>query len=164
MKKLKADIIDELTKMNLNQIELEKFINTIKPQKAKKASKKSSKKAPKTSSPQKKPEKLTIKDLDDRVSRLERQMKIILEKNESDQDFQVDQNEVSKIKQIIYGLIQPGASRTIDEIVNNDIMRTKKWHNIERALLDLIDDEVFDVSEGNSKKKLTGNIGRLIRR
>ena len=72
--------------------------------------------------------------------------------------------DLEPLKVRIKRLIRKGESVSIDDLVNSRELKSYKWNMLEKALLDLVDDEVFDVAEGRSKKKLAGNIGRLIRR
>ncbi len=73
-------------------------------------------------------------------------------------------NELFNIKNIIKNKITPGESMTIDELVKIKELQNFSLNILEQAVNDLIDDEVFDASEGYSKKKFGGNIGLLIRR
>ena len=72
---------------------------------------------------------------------------------------------IPDIQSVIKSRILSGDSISIDKIMN--LKKLKKFPKdlIEKAILDLIDDEIFDVSEGGrSVQKIQGNIGRLIRR
>lgn len=76
----------------------------------------------------------------------------------------VNGQQLEEVKRLLKEFIPPSTSRTVDEITSVPALQHFPIAVIEQALLDLIDDEVFDVSEGASKLKLAGNIGRLIRR
>jgi len=68
------------------------------------------------------------------------------------------------IKNEVKQLISPGESLSIDEIRNSRKLRNVDWRSLEKILIEMVDEEIFDVSEGRSKYKLDRNIGRLIRR
>ena len=71
---------------------------------------------------------------------------------------------ISAIQNIIKSKVLPGDSISIDEIISIRELQKYPINLIEKAIIDLIDDEVFDASEGRSIQKLQKNIGRLIRR
>lgn len=102
--------------------------------------------------------------LEARITRLEQIVSQILKKNQLGSKTRASTREIQSIKSIIKSILRSGDSKTIDEIVNLGSMKSYNWITIEQALLDLIDDEVFDVSEGKSVRKLDGRIARLIRR
>ncbi len=120
----------------------------------------------------KKPIKQSIKSTD-RINLLEKQVKFIMSKIDNI-EIQLAKDRSSKftgggynlndVQNIIKSKISPGDSVSIDEVMV--IRKLKKFPRelIEKAILDLIDDEIFDVSEGRSIQKIQGNIGRLIRR
>ena len=113
------------------------------------------------------------KKIEGRVSLLEKQVKYLMSKID---DFDIKianlksptmvgtSGSLSEIKNVIISKVSPGDSMLIDELL--DIKALKKYSitSIKKAVIELIDDEYFDVSEGSSKTKLEGNIGRLIRR
>lgn len=76
----------------------------------------------------------------------------------------VDFAAVEEVKPLIVGLFPPGTSRTLDEIERDPALAAYPWGVLAAALTALVDDEVFDVSEGKSTRKLNDTIGRLIRR
>ena len=109
----------------------------------------------------------------DRINLLEKQVKFIMSKIDNI-EIQLAKDRSSKftggvynlndVQNIIKSKISRGDSVSIDEVMV--IKKLKKFPRelIEKAILDLIDDEIFDVSEGRSIQKIQGNIGRLIRR
>lgn len=109
--------------------------------------------------------------LEQRVNLLENQIQFIMKKLSaidvklaSNTQMTADLSDLSPIKGYIKRLIPKGRSMTIDEIALSDGLRNYEWLVIEKALIDLIDDEIFDASESNSSRKIAGNIGRIMRR
>ena len=72
--------------------------------------------------------------------------------------------EILDIKNIIKSKISPGKSIDVDELLNTKGLNKYTKDLIYMAVMELVDEEVFDVSEGKSKNKIQGYIGRLIRR
>jgi len=109
--------------------------------------------------------------IEKRVSLLEEQIRFIMNKLTAI-DLKLSQGVPSKvspsnlnlIKKELMKLIPRGQSMTIDKIASSLKFPETEWKTIEQAIIDLVDDEVFDVSEGRSHRKVAGNIGRLIRR
>ncbi|MCH8908545.1 MAG: hypothetical protein IH840_15770 [Candidatus Heimdallarchaeota archaeon] len=58
--------------------------------------------------------------------------------------------------------ISKGRSVQIDQLAN--ALKRYDWEMIENTITDLIDEEIFDISESSSKKKILGRYGMLIRR
>ena len=71
---------------------------------------------------------------------------------------------IAEIQNIIISKILPRDSISIDELISLHELDKYPKNLIEKAIINLIDDEIFDVSEGRSIQKILGNIGRLIRR
>ncbi len=67
------------------------------------------------------------------------------------------------IRANLKNLIKIGESSTIDEILEHDSMQKFSKNSIKKVISDLIDEEVFDCAEGNSKEKVDGEIGLIIR-
>ena len=108
-----------------------------------------------------------------RLKLVEDQIKFIMTKideinvklaNLSSTDPSINTHDILDIKNIIKSKILPGKSITVDELLN--IKRLNKFtrDSIYTAVIDLVDEEIFDVSKGNSKNQIQGYIGRLIRR
>ena len=146
-----------------NKIEnlFEKYLAEIK------AKKKPSKVA------KKKPESTVTTKIVGRVKLLEDQVRFLMSKIDS-VEIKIANLKTSnligtdtdslEIKNIIKSKILPGNSIAIDDLLDTRKLKKYSFEQIEKAIIDLIDDEIFDVSEGSSKIKIEGNIGRLIRR
>ncbi len=109
-------------------------------------------------------------DLEQRVNLLEQQVKYLMEKT-TILDAQAarskgleDPRLIQEAKSALRALFKSGESRTIDEIIAHPSMQQYPREVLDRAVITLVDDEVFDVSEGTSKLKVQGYIARLIRR
>ena len=111
--------------------------------------------------------------LEERVSFLEEQVKFLMSKiggvevelaKERTSEVITNFSELNIIKNIIKSNVLPGDSISIDELIKIKQLQKYSIKSIEQAIIDLIDDEIFDVSEGRSIQKISGNIGRLIRR
>lgn len=111
--------------------------------------------------------------LEDRIKLLEGQTKFIMSKideinvklaNLSSTDSSINTHDIQDIKNIIKSRILPGKSITVDELLRINRLNKFTKDLIYTAVIDLVDEEIFDVSEGNSKNKIQGYIGRLIRR
>lgn len=146
-----------------NKIEnlFEKYLAEIK------AKKKSSKVA------KKKPESTATTKIVGRVKLLEDQVRFLMSKIDSVEikianlktsNLIGTETDSLEIKNIIKSKILPGNSIAIDDLLDTRKLKKYSFEQIEKAIIDLIDDEIFDVSEGSSKTKIEGNIGRLIRR
>ncbi len=108
--------------------------------------------------------------LANRVDLLEHQVKYLLEKvsilevpRTKTKDLG-DSSQVREIKQALVGLLKSGDSLTIDEIAAQPSLQQYPLEALEKAVIGLVDDEIFDVSEGISKLKVGGNISRIIMR
>jgi len=111
--------------------------------------------------------------LEERVNLLEEQVKFLMSKIDNF-DVYLAKERSSKqvgggynifdVQEIIKSKALPGDSISIDEIMNIKKLRKYPKNLIEKAIIDLIDDEIFDASEGRSNQKIQGNIARLIRR
>jgi len=108
-----------------------------------------------------------------RIDLLENQMKYIMSKIGSiDVILAKDRTDelvgggfkIAEIQNIIKSKILPRDSISIDELISLHELDKYPKNLIEKAIINLIDDEIFDVSEGRSIQKILGNIGRLIRR
>lgn len=111
--------------------------------------------------------------LEQRVKQLEEQIKFLMSKINTIEIQLVkgrksisinETNSIEEVKYKIKSLILPGESITIDELLNIKELQELSLDLLKNAITDLIDDEIFDGSEGSSNKKIEGNIGRLIRR
>ena len=160
----KADIIKRIKNSGIQdkklQLLYEKYYNQYK------ASKEKGKKTPKIT-------RQYIESLEKRVGSLEEQVKFLmskiggvevkLAKDRTSMVIGVSNNLIN-IKDIIKSKIIPGDSITVDELIKIKELQKFSLTLIEQAVNDLIDDEIFDASEGYSTQKIGGNIGLLIRR
>ena len=111
--------------------------------------------------------------LEERVMLLEEQVRFLITKidniegqitKQRNQDRSPPLGDIKTIKRTITSLISPGDSMTIDELRTKGKFKKYSWKLLEKAIIDLIDDEIFDGAEGKSKNKVERKIGRIIRR
>ena len=111
--------------------------------------------------------------LEERIRLLEEQVKFLMSKiggvevklaREITPEIIGATNDLVNVKNIIKSKILPGDSITIDELTKLKDLQNFSITLIEQAINDLIDDEIFDASEGYSIQKIGGNIGLLMRR
>lgn len=155
--RLKADKIKEIENSGIGEGKIQELFNKYyKPRKVIKRK------------PAKKESTLTS-----RVVLLEKQVKYIMDKISSveliisqlkPEKRGLSGNEYENIKKIILSLIKPGRSMTIDEIYQIKEFKSFSLEKLGKVIDDLVDEELFDVSEGGSKLKIHDNIGRIIRR
>jgi len=121
----------------------------------------------------KKPVSIVTTKIEGRVKLLEEQVRFLMSKIDSVEikianlktsNLIGTETDSLEIKNIIKSKILPGNSIAIDDLLDTRKLKKYSFEQIEKAIIDLIDDEIFDVSEGSSKTKIEGNIGRLIRR
>ena len=72
--------------------------------------------------------------------------------------------DLNPVKAILKQMIPTGNSIGIDELSKSDYLQEYNWKLVEKAIIELVDEEILDVSEGSSSKKIAGYIGRVIRR
>ncbi|MFX1366915.1 MAG: hypothetical protein ACFFAH_11240 [Promethearchaeota archaeon] len=155
--RLKADKIKEIETSGLGEGKIQELFNKYyKPRKSVKKK------------PAKKGDTLTT-----RVVLLEKQVKYVMDKISSielilshlkPEKKGLSNNEYQNIKLKILSLIKPGRSMTIDEIYQIKEFKNYSLKKLGTAIDDLVDEELFDVSEGGSKLRIHDNIGRIIRR
>ena len=104
-----------------------------------------------------------FQSLDTRMENLENKLDSIMKNQKMVKTTSKTSSEELK-KEKIVSLFSPGDTLTIDQIISHPLFSSYEFKEIEKIILDLIDDEIFDGSGGRSKKKLRGNIGRLIKR
>ena len=111
--------------------------------------------------------------IEGRINLLEKQVRFLMSKVDKlevllakwrSSDLSIGDKNSSYIKNIIISKVNPRESISIDEILGIENLQKYSKTAIEKVIIDLIDDEVFDGSEGRSNQKILGNIGRLIRR
>jgi len=149
----KADIIKQIKDARIDNKRLEDLINKFTV--SKKVSKKKESK------------------IEERLNLLENQVKFLMLKvgsieaklgQEKKSTLEKTTSMLSNIKETIVSIIPPGNSMTIDELITHKNLKNISKNVLEQAVNDLIDEEIFDTSEGYSNQKLEGNIGRIIRR
>ena len=160
----KADKIKRILNSGVSNSKLEesfnKYLNQYQNSKGK----------PKTT--KKKTLQVSVK-LGERVNLLEEQVKFLMSKIDNFEVYLAKERSskqvgggynIYDVQTIIKSWVLPGASISIDEIMK--IKKLKKYPKdlIEKAIIDLIDDEIFDGSDGRSIQKIQGNIARVIRR
>ena len=120
----------------------------------------------------KKPVQVSAK-LEERINLLEEQVKFLMSKIDNFEVYLAKDRSsklvgggynISDVQLIIKSKVFPGDSISIDEIMNLKKLKKYPKNLIEKAIIDLIDDEIFDGSDGRSIQKIHGNIARLIRR
>ncbi|MFX1239128.1 MAG: hypothetical protein ACFFAS_07350 [Promethearchaeota archaeon] len=162
----KQELIIQINNAKINPTLLENLFNKyLKPAtKAKRATTNISTTGTKT---------LQITQLDDRIKLLEDQVKYILNKlNDMESNISkkaakrlaVNDIQINDLKYKIKNMIDSGDTITIDDIIKTKQLRNAPFDSVEQAIVELIDDEIFDGAEGNSKHKIDGYIGRLIKR
>ena len=160
----KADKIKAILNSGISNSKLEEVFNKYLSQHQK------SKGKPKIT--KKKTLQVSVK-LDERVKLLEEQVKFLMSKIDNFEVYLAKERSskqvgggynIYEVQTIIKSWVLPGASISIDEIMK--IKKLKKYPKdlIEKAIIDLIDDEIFDGSDGRSIQKIQGNIARVIRR
>ena len=120
----------------------------------------------------KKPLQVSVK-LEERINLLEEQVKFLMSKIDNFEVYLAKDRSsklvgggynITDVQLIIKSKVFPGDSISIDEIMNLKKLKKYPKNLIEKAIIDLIDDEIFDGSDGRSIQKVQGNIARLIRR
>ena len=121
----------------------------------------------------KKRSKDVISELKGRVKLLEEQVKFLMSEisvskvsvmKEDDHGLLTVTTDLAEIKKFIKSLISPGESITIDELIEINEIQKIPLITLKHSIYDLIDENVFDVAEGNSRQKIGGKIGVLVRK
>ena len=121
----------------------------------------------------KKTSKDTISELKGRVKLLEDQVKFLMSEitvskisvmKEDDRDLLTVTTDLAEIKKFIKSLISPGESITIDELIEINEIQKIPLITLKHSIYDLIDENVFTAAEGNSRQKIGGKIGVLVRK
>ena len=153
----KSDKIAAILNAGIPKKHLEKLVNKYLAQKS--LSKRSSKDI--------------ILELKGRIKLLEDQVKFLMSKisvsevrisKDKDRDIITITSNLEDIKNFIKSILTPGDSITIDELIEIKELQKIPLITLKHAIYDLIEDNVFNTSEGNSRQKLGGNIGLLIRK
>ncbi|MFX0172246.1 MAG: hypothetical protein ACFE9L_10015 [Candidatus Hodarchaeota archaeon] len=101
-----------------------------------------------------------IKGVEERISDLETVISGIMEKL-VEIETQIANVSLLTIKSLIQQLIPRGESMTIDELADVLVLPGYDWNLFEQAIIDLIDNDIFEVSEAKSHRKIAGNFGRI---
>ena len=153
----KPDKISKINCVGLEELQLNQLIQKYYDQK----------------STPKKTRKDTISELKGRVKLLEEQVKFLMSEinvskisvmKEDNHDLLTVTTDLAEIKKFIKSLISPGESITIDELIEINEIQKIPLITLKHSIYDLIDENVFDVAEGNSKQKIGGKIGVLVRK
>jgi hypothetical protein len=149
----KADYIKQIQSAGIKEADLKELVDKYKKAKAS--------------------GKANITKLEQRVDDLEKQMSFMMKKlgrieaKISAKEIQPISNSdlnIYKIKQKLISLISKGDSRTVDELMQIKTFKKIPNYAIEQAIIELIDEEIFDGAAGGSKIKIDDSIGRIIRR
>ncbi|MHA1671293.1 MAG: hypothetical protein ACTSV5_12065 [Promethearchaeota archaeon] len=120
----------------------------------------------------KKPKDDLISELKGRIRLLEEQVKFLMSKisvseiklsDEENQEIITITSDLRDIKRFIKSVINPGESISIDELIEIRELQKIPLITLKHAIYDLIDENVLNTSEGNSRLKLGGKIKILTR-
>ncbi|MFX1235411.1 MAG: hypothetical protein ACFFBY_12765 [Promethearchaeota archaeon] len=153
----KADKITAILNSGIPKNQLEKLINkylTLK-------------------SEGKKSTKDLIVELKGRIKLLEEQVKFLMSKisvselkisKEENRDVITIKSDLGDIKRFIKALLLPGESISIDELIEVRELQKIPLITLKHAVYDLIEEGIFEISEGSSRQKIGDKIGVLKRR
>ena len=120
----------------------------------------------------KKPKNDSISELKGRIRLLEEQVKFLMSKisvselklsNDEDREIITITSDLRDIKRFIKSVINPGESISIDELIEMREIQKIPLITLKHAIYDLIDENILNSSEGNSRQKLGGKIKILTR-
>jgi len=152
----KTDKISKINSSGLEELRLDQLVHKYYEQKS----------APK------KRNKDVISELKGRIKLLEEQVKFLMSEisvskvsvmKENDRGL-LTVTDLAEIKKFIKSLISPGESITIDELIEINEIQKIPLITLKHSIYDLIDENVLDVAEGNSRQKIGGKIGVLVRK
>jgi len=153
----KPEKISKIKSVGLEELQLKQLIHKYYEQK----------------STPKKTRKDMISELKGRVKLLEEQVKFLMSEisvskvsitKENNRDLLTVTTDLAEIKKFIKSLVSPGESITIDELIEINEIQKIPLITLKHSIYDLIDENVFDVAEGNSRQKIGGKIGVLVRK
>jgi hypothetical protein len=113
-----------------------------------------------------------ISELKGRIRLLEDQVKFLMSKinvaevtigTKANRDVITVTSDLGDVKKFIKALLSPGESITIDELIEIKEIQKIPLVALKHAIYDLIEENIFQVEEGNSRQKIGGKIGTLIR-
>jgi len=111
-----------------------------------------------------------ILELRGRIRLLEDQVKFLMSKisvsevkisKDKDRDIITITSDLGDIKKFIKSMLSPGESITIDELIEIKELQKIPLITLKHAIYDLIEEGIFEVSEGSSRQKIGGKIGLL---
>ncbi|MFX0018533.1 MAG: hypothetical protein ACFFAK_15930 [Promethearchaeota archaeon] len=114
----------------------------------------------------------TILELKGRIRLLEDQVRFLMSKisvtevkilKDKDRDLITITSNLSDIKKFIKSMLSPGESITIDDLIEIKELQKIPLITVKHAIYDLIEEGIFEVSEGSSRQKIGGKIGLLTR-
>ena len=121
---------------------------------------------------EKNPNHVSVSELKGRIRLLEEQVKFLMSKiSVSEIKLSSDENreiititsDLRDIKRFIKSVINPGESISIDELIEIRELQKIPLITLKHAIYDLIDENILNSSEGNSRQKLGGKIKILTR-
>jgi hypothetical protein len=154
----KQDKIALIKNAGINPLTLEQLISKYMEKKAKTRAKK--------------PTKNDFSELKGRVRLLEDQVKFLMStisvsevtlSKEADNDIITVVSNLSDIKRFIKALLAPGESISIDDLIELKEIQKIPLVSLKHAIYDLIEEEIFEAIEGNSRQKIGGKIGKIRR-
>ncbi|MFW9938947.1 MAG: hypothetical protein ACFFD5_14975 [Candidatus Thorarchaeota archaeon] len=114
-----------------------------------------------------------VSELKGRIRLLEEQVKFLMSKisvseitigTEANRDVITVISDLADVKKFIRALISPGEAITIDELIEIKEIQKIPLVALKHAIYDLIEEDIFDAREGNSRQKIGGKIGILVRK
>ena len=152
----KKDKIKKIEEAQIDPVRLKSLINKY-------AAK--SKKSKRISSDQ-------FSELKGRIKLLEEQVKFLMSKisfseiellEEENRNVITISSDLGDIKRFITSIISPGESITIDELIEINQLQKIPLITLKHVIYDLIDENIFEAIEGNSRQKIGNKIGMLKR-
>jgi len=114
-----------------------------------------------------------ISELKGRVKLLEEQVRFLMSEisvskvsltKKDDRDIITVTTDLADIKKFIKSIISPGESITIDELIEIKEIQKIPLIALKHSIYDLIEEGIFNGVQGNSRQKIGGKIGTLIRK
>ncbi|MEJ2295605.1 MAG: hypothetical protein P8Y23_12685, partial [Candidatus Lokiarchaeota archaeon] len=111
-------------------------------------------------------------ELKGRIKLLEEQVKFLMSKisfseiellEEDNRNVITISSDLGDIKRFITSIISPGESISIDELIEIKQLQKIPLITLKHVIYDLIDENVFEPIEGNSRQKIGNKIGMLKR-
>lgn len=111
-------------------------------------------------------------ELKGRIKLLEEQVKFLMSKisfseiellEEENRNVITISSDLGDIKRFITSIISPGESITIDELIEIKQLQKIPLITLKHVIYDLIDENVFEAIEGNSRQKIGNKVGMLKR-